>query len=81
MKPKKEEKSQGQYNREMRALLKERLQKRKEELQKREEEEDKPYPLNVLPRKAVKEILLYSIIIPVIGVLIFLLVVYLIKLF
>jgi hypothetical protein len=55
MKPKKEEKSQGQYNREMRALLKERLQKRKEELQKREEEEDKPYPLNVLPRKAVKE--------------------------
>ena len=80
MKPKKEEKSQGQYNREMRALLKERLQKRKEELQKREEEEDKPYPLNVLPRKAVKEKMLY-IIIPVIGVLIFLLVVYLIKLF
>ena len=80
MKPKKEEKSQGQYNREMRALLKERLQKRKEELQKREEEEDKPYPLNVLPRKAVKEKLL-SIIIAVIGVLIFLLVVYLIKLF
>ena len=73
MKPKKEEKSQGQYNREMRALLKERLQKR-------EEEEDKPYPLNVLPRKAVKEKLL-SIIIAVIGVLIFLLVVYLIKLF
>ncbi len=74
MKPKKEEKSQGQNNREMRALLKERLQKR-------EEEEDKPYPLNVLPRKAVKEKLLYNIIIPVIGVLIFLLVVYLIKLF